>query len=286
MAMLNWKKLLPALLASVIGLGACAADSGQPVNPAGAAAASVPPAAAGTQTAPTASATVPAVIRATLLKYAPGLQIDQITPAPMPGWYQVVAGGQLGYVSADGRYLMHGNLIDLVAHRTLSDNAWAAFRRAELAKLPAADRIVFAPPHPKYRITVFTDVTCPYCRAMHEQIAAYNRAGIEVDYLAWPREGVVDASGTPTRTYTEMVAVWCASDRRQAFTEAMQGRAPKAAQCANPVRAEFDLGQRLGVGGTPAVIAEDGSIVGGYVPPDKLIEVLKDPAKYRLPDDS
>jgi thiol:disulfide interchange protein DsbC len=203
------------------------------------------------------------------------VQIDSVKPAPIPGFYQVIASGQMVYVSADGKYMLTGNLIDLGSKKNLSDDVWADFRKAELAKVPAAERIVFAPAKPRYTVSVFTDVNCGYCRALHEHVADFNKAGIALEYIAWPREGVTTTSGSPTPTYTEMVSVWCAADRKAAFTAAKAGKQPKSASCTNPVKDEFDLGVRLGVTGTPTIVAEDGTVLGGYMTPDQLLKALE-----------
>lgn len=203
------------------------------------------------------------------------VQIDSIKPAPIPGYYQVIASGQLVYVSADGKYMFTGNLIDLASKKDLGDMAWADFRKAELAKVPVADRIVFGPAKPRYTVSVFTDVNCGYCRALHQHVEDFNKAGIALEYIAWPREGVTSTSGNPTPTYTEMVSVWCAADRKAAFSAAKKGQQPKSTSCANPVKDEFELGVRLGVTGTPTIVAEDGSVLGGYMTPDQLLQALE-----------
>lgn len=203
------------------------------------------------------------------------VQIDSIQPAPMPGFYQVIASGQMVYISADGKYLLNGDLLDLDQHANANDAAWARFRRDELAKVPASQRIVFAPPHPKYTISVFTDVNCGFCRALHEHVADFNKAGIAVEYLAWPREGVTTTAGRPTPTYAEMVSVWCAADPRAALTAAKEGHAPKPVSCGNPVKDEFDLGVKLGVSGTPTIFGPDGRMLGGYVTPEQLLKALQ-----------
>ena len=253
-----FKKLSVALLASAFALAACAADRQDA-------------AATGSATDPSAGQ----VVSAALKKLAPGVQIDQITASPLPGFYQVIASGQLVYVSADGKYMLNGDVVDLAARENLSERAWAGFRKAELAKVPASQRIGFAPPHPKYTVTVFSDVNCGYCRMFHSHIKQFNDEGIAVEYLAWPREGVTDAAGRTTQTYNEMVSVWCSADRKAAFTAAKQGKAPKPAECANPVKDEFDLGVKLGVTGTPMVLGPDGMVLGGYVTPDKLLKMLE-----------
>ncbi|MGN2254369.1 DsbC family protein [Frateuria sp. GZRe12] len=253
-----FKKLSAALLASAFALAACAADRQDAAAP-------------GDATDPAAEQAV----RAALTKLAPGVKVDQIALSPLPGFYQVIASGQLVYVSTDGKYMLNGDVVDLGAKENLSERAWADFRKAELAKVPASQRIVFAPPNPKYTVTVFSDVNCGYCRMFHSHIKQFNDEGIAVEYLAWPREGVTDTAGAPTDTYKEMVSVWCAADRKAAFTAAKQGKAPKSADCPNPVKEEFDLGVKLGVTGTPMVLGPDGMVLGGYVTPDKLLKMLE-----------
>ena len=231
---------------------------------------------AATVSVPPVSSTPEAIVRQTLLKLVPQAKIDQIAPSPLPGFYQVIASGHLVYISGDGKYLINGDVIDAAKGSSLSDDAWAAYRKTELAKVPVSDRIVFAPPNPKYTVTVFTDVTCPYCRMLHEQINAFNKEGIAVQYLAWPRSGVTGDDGKPTATYKEMVSIWCSADRNDAFTQAKKGHDPKPAECKNPVKDQFDLGLRLGVTGTPAVYAEDGTLIGGYLSPQDMLKAVQE----------
>jgi thiol:disulfide interchange protein DsbC len=227
--------------------------------------------------APSPAANTPEnIVRQTLHRLVPKAQIDQVTPAALPGFYQVIASGHMVYISADGKYVMNGDLIDATKGVSLSDDAWAAYRKTELAKVPVSERIVFAPEHPKYTVTVFTDVTCPYCRVLHQEIDALNKEGIAVQYLAWPRAGVTGDDGKPTNTYKEMVSIWCASDRNDAFTAAKQGHQPKPANCKNPVEDQFNLGLKLGVTGTPAVYAQDGTLIGGYLSPADMLDAVKE----------
>ncbi len=252
------KKLLLTLCVGAFSLTACAAES----DAAPAVGAGVTPAAE-------------QMVQKAIASLAAGVQVDSIEQAVIPGFYQVIASGQMLYISADGKYMMHGEMFDLGKKKNVSDDAWASFRKAELAKVPASQRIVFAPANPKYTISVFTDVTCGFCRELHKHVAEFNKEGIAVEYLAWPREGLTTTSGRPTPSYTEMVSVWCASDRKAALTEAKEGHAPKPATCSNPVKSQFTLGQKLGISGTPTIYGPDGRLLGGYVTPEQLLQALK-----------
>jgi thiol:disulfide interchange protein DsbC len=196
------------------------------------------------------------------------VKIDRIGPAPVPGFREVVVGGQVVYVTDDGKYLMQGSLIDVASKESMGEAAMAGLRQELLATVPDADKIVFAPAAPEYTVTVFTDVECGYCRRFHESIAEYNRAGIAVEYLAFPR------MGPGSEDFEKMVSVWCAADRRRAMTDAKADRPVPDKDCNNPVAMHYSLGQRAGLTGTPMILGHDGRQLGGYLPPDALRAAL------------
>jgi thiol:disulfide interchange protein DsbC len=219
-----------------------------------------------------------AAVRAAVEGLGPDITVSSIAPSPIPGYLQVVASGRMVYVSTDGHYMINGNLVDLQAKKDLSAAAWAVMRKAELAKVPDSQRLIYSPANPKHKVTVFTDVDCGFCRQLHTHIDEFNKQGIAVEYVFWPREGLKTTAGNDTPSYTKAVSVWCAADRKNAFNEAMAGATPKAATCANPVKDEFELGERLGVNGTPTIVTENGDIVGGYVTPAQLLKAVQAPA--------
>lgn len=202
----------------------------------------------------------------------PQVPVDRIDAAPMPGFRQAIVGGQVVYVSDDGRYVFvpgsGGALYDSTAKRNLSEDALASMRQQLLAKIPTSERIVFSPANPEHTVTVFTDVACGYCQRLHSEIAEYNKQGIAVEYLAFPRMGL------GSEDYKTMVSVWCAADRKQALTRAKSGGSVPAKTCKTTVDMQYDIGQRVGLTGTPMILAEDGTQLGGYVPPAQLREAL------------
>jgi thiol:disulfide interchange protein DsbC len=249
-------KTILAVLLSAASLSACAQDKAPARAPA---AVSAPAAAPGTAAARARDA---------LLKLDPDMPIERIGDAPLAGFQQAIVNGQAIFVSNDGKYLMQGTLYDIAAKRDMSEAAIAAMRVELLRSVPVSERIVFAPANPKYTVTVFTDVECGYCRKMHSEIADYNRQGIAVQYMAFPRMGL------GSEDYRKMVAVWCAADPKQALTDAKSDRPVPYRNCTNPVALQYTLGKRLGLTGTPMVLAPDGTQLGGYVPPAQLRAAL------------
>ncbi len=208
------------------------------------------------------------IVSDAILSLVPQAKIDSVAKSSLPGFYEVVTGGQVVYVSADGKYLLQGSLFDMSNKKDLTEARLGGIRKELVDKVPKSKRIVFAPKDPKYTVTVFTDIDCGYCRKLHHDIAKYNEQGIAIEYLWFPRSG----PGTPS--FEKAVSVWCAADRNKAFTDAKSGTDPKTAQCENPIAEEFELGRRVGINGTPTVIAPDGTQIGGYLAPEAMRQRL------------
>lgn len=265
------KRFAAAALLGAISLSACA-QSQTPAAGAAKAAAKPAPAATAPKVAPgTPDARAIAAIR----ELNAQVPIERVGAAPVPGFREVIVGGKTLYVSDDGKYLIQGSLYDMSVKKDMSEVSLSKLRKELLKQVPLSDRIVFAPPNPKYTLTVFTDIECGYCQKMHSQIAEYNKQGIEIQYLAFPRMGLGSVD------HKKMIAVWCAADRKQALTAAKSGRPVPMKDCKNPVTMEYDLGQRVGLSGTPMIITSDGEEVPGYMPPLELrayLDKLTQPA--------
>jgi thiol:disulfide interchange protein DsbC len=198
----------------------------------------------------------------------PDVKPDQIKPSPVAGVYEVRLGADTAYVSADGKYLFSGDLYEVGSRTNLTEAGRSVTRKQVLSKLDERDMIVFGPTSAKHTITIFTDVDCGYCRKLHGEISELNKLGVRVRYLAYPRAG----PGTPD--WTKMEAVWCSKDRNSAITKAKQGEAVDAKCGATPVAKQFELGEEMGVRGTPAIFTPDGDYIGGYLPPTELVKEL------------
>ena len=208
---------------------------------------------------------IPAAERERLAGLFDSIAPEHIKSSPVDGWYTIQKGSLVAYISEDGRYLLQGDLIDLDTRVNLTEESRTDARRELLAAVPDDDTIIFAPENPKYTVSVFTDVDCAYCRRLHSQIDQYMANGIEIRYLLYPRGGPASPSWNTSE------AVWCAKDRGEALTLAKLDKEFEAASCdASIVQHHYDLGQEVGLSGTPAIVLDDGELIGGYLPPDAL----------------
>jgi thiol:disulfide interchange protein DsbC len=203
----------------------------------------------------------------------PGVETKDIEDAALPGLYEVAIGSSVAYVSKDGRYVLQGDLFDLDENANLTERRRATARVDMLSRIDPATMIVYSPGAEavKHTVTIFTDIDCGYCRQFHREIAKVNALGIEVHYLAYPR------TGPDTESWTKAEKVWCAEDRSTALTDAkLGGHVPEESCDSAPVESHYDLGNLVGVRGTPAVFSADGQQLGGYLTPDELLKLLED----------
>jgi len=207
--------------------------------------------------------------RQTIVAKFPDVRPEQVNASPVAGLYEVRIGSKIAYVSADGRYLLQGEIIDLDTDQNLTEGRRESVRKDVLAGVSETGMVIFAPPKYTSTVTVFTDIDCGYCRKLHRQIADYNARGIRVRYMFFPR------SGPGTESWQTAEAVACSKDPRGALTRAKLGQPVDAKPCkGNPVAKHYQVGRDFGLQGTPAIVLDSGELIGGYLDPEELSKYI------------
>lgn len=214
---------------------------------------------------------IPEAVTKTAAKLIPGMKPGRISKSPLSDLYEVVFGPTLVYMTADGKHVVKGEIIEIQSGKNLTVATKNAIRIGAINALGEDSMLVFAPKKEqvKHTISIFTDVSCPYCAKIHSEVPELVKRGIKVRYLAFPRAGI------GSTVYDRMVSVWCADDPQQAMTDAKAGKSVVPKKCPNPIRDHYVMGQQVGVKGTPTIILEDGTVLPGYVPTDRLERMLQ-----------
>ena len=206
-------------------------------------------------------------LRLALAKSMPQVEPSKISPSPITGMYEVIVGTQVVYMSVDAQFMIDGDLINLNTNENVSEGAKSSIRLSAINKLGVDNMLVYSPKKVKDTITVITDIDCPYCRRLHDEVPEYLENNVEVRYIFMPLKGAADMKKT--------VSVWCSDDRQAALTTAKSGGKVDAKTCDNPIKDHLQLAREIGVRGTPAIVLEDGQMLPGYVPSAKLIAELR-----------
>ncbi len=210
----------------------------------------------------------PKEIRQQLKQAMPGLEIKAIRKSPIKGLYEIEVGMQIVYATDDGKHLVVGKIIKVKNKENLTEKRQQALLANMVNGLPEDLMIIIKPKKVKRTLTIFTDVDCPYCAKLHEEVPELVKAGVRIRYLLYPR------NGPATPTFRKSVAVWCSKDRIKAIGMAKRGEKLEYRECDNPVMKNYSLGRHIGITGTPTIILEDGSMLGGYMPAKQILKRL------------
>ncbi len=194
---------------------------------------------------------------ARLRKAYPATRFDTVRPSEIPGLYEVAMGRNLAYIEPRGRYFVFGHLYDMPANTDLTAMRASRLQPVASDRLPAADGfVVRRGDNPTYRVSVFSDPACGYCRVLEKTLASLPDVEVTV-YLLPLQDGADERAAR----------VWCSADRARAWQAEMlgTGAAPAASSsCDTSVFARNrERAAQLGVRGTPALISSDGRIQSG-----------------------
>ncbi|BET97876.1 bifunctional protein-disulfide isomerase/oxidoreductase DsbC [Xenorhabdus taiwanensis] len=205
------------------------------------------------------------IINNTLSKM--GIKAASITPSPLPGVSSILTEHGIIYISDDGKYLLQGSLYDISGKIPKNIGNQVLVKKLEALK---KQMIIYKAPKEKHVVTVFTDITCGYCRKLHESMQEYNDLGITVRYLAFPRHGLQHQSAK------DMQSIWCSATPNKSLNAVFKGEKVSPIQgCKTDIAKQYQLGLQFGIQGTPAIVLKDGSVLGGYLSPKDLQAALE-----------
>jgi len=207
-----------------------------------------------------------ASLKKALVKNLPNIKVSHISESPIPGLYEVIVGAQVVYMDESARYMLDGDLVDLSNRENYTEKAKSTIRLTAINALSEDKMLVYTPEKVDHTITVVTDIDCPYCRRLHNEMDQYMANNIKVRYIFMPLKGQSDFDTT--------VSVWCAKDRNKALDLAKSGTEIETLKCDNPIQDHMSLARQIGIRGTPAIIMESGEMLPGYVPVAKLVQEM------------
>jgi thiol:disulfide interchange protein DsbC len=206
-------------------------------------------------------------IKTNIEKSFPGVKVDSVSKSPVAGLFEVVVGKEVVYTDEQGAYLLTGEMLETATKRNLTREKVEQLSAIDFSTLPLDQAVKVVNGDGKRVMAVFSDPDCPYCRKLeHELVKVKN---VTIYNFMFPLPMHADA---PRKARL----VWCSADRAKSWTELMlNGTVPAGKDdCANPIAANQELAQKIGVDSTPAMILSNGRIVAGLAPADRIEAML------------
>jgi thiol:disulfide interchange protein DsbC len=203
-----------------------------------------------------------AVFAALKAKY-PKTPVTAVERTPIAGIYEIAFGKTIAYTDASGRYFLFGNVFDMQTQSDLTAPKRESLNRVAFKELPLDDAVTIVKGNGSRHMALFTDPDCPYCKRLEAELLKLDNVTIHM-YLFPLAQLHPDAKA-------KAEAVWCAPDQAKAWRDLMlSGKLPSVKPCDTPVDRNLALAGRMGIQGTPYMIAADGRTLPGAAPVDQI----------------
>lgn len=211
---------------------------------------------------------IPTAVTQAVSQIFPDIDPRSVEASPIPNLFVVVIGTNVIYMSDDGRYAISGDMIELESGKNLAEEVRSDIRKKIVSGLDESGLIIYNPAQIRTTITVFTDITCPYCARFHQEIDDLLKAGIRVQYAGFPRAGI------PSKANDTLVSVWCSDDPETAMTNAKAGHYVEERVCDTSIDKHLEIAERIGIRGTPTIVLENGELIPGFVHAEEIIRTI------------
>lgn len=198
----------------------------------------------------------------------PATVITSVTPSGITGIYEVRMGSNIAYTDEKVQYFLFGHLFDMQNQRDITQDRIDSANKIDFKALPLDKAIKIVKGKGERIFAVFTDPDCPYCKQLERNINEMDNYTMYVFMYPIPQlhPAATDHSN----------GIWCAPNRAEAWSKSMvSGEFPTViANCATPTDEVVNIGQSLGVQGTPTIFRADGRRQPGALSAEALSKWL------------
>lgn len=200
-------------------------------------------------------------VQANLKKNYPAINIQNIQKTEMPGIYSGSLDGDIVYLSETAEHVISGSMVRLKDQKNLSMALYVQENSIQWNTLPLKDAIKTVKGNGKRQLAVFSDPNCPYCKQLEAELSKLNDVTIYTFIYPIKPQSVAVSK----QVFCEADPAWA---WKNLITKGVQPSSKKP--CNQPIERNLQLGQRLGLQGTPALIFSNGFKVNGAMPASSI----------------
>lgn len=201
-------------------------------------------------------------------------KVNKVEFAEIPGmWLVEVEKGPNKvpvYIDFSKKYVFSGSVIRLADRGDLTQERHARMNRIDMARIPVDDALLLGSKSAKFKVVVFTDPECPFCKQLHEELKKVVQLDPSIAFLIklYPLQMHPNA-------YGKAKSIVCA--RSLTLLEAsFAGKPLPPPTCATEVVDQtLALAPTLGIQSTPTLVLPNGLVLPGYKPADELLKRIR-----------
>jgi thiol:disulfide interchange protein DsbC len=209
-------------------------------------------------------------VDAIVKKVVPDGNTVDIKESPVKGVWEigVESKGQRGSIFLDcsGKYLIQLTQLDAYLAQI---QAQQTPQKVDISKIPLGDSITVGAKKAAKKVIVFTDPDCPYCRTLQDSIKKViaKRPDIAFVEILYPLPMHTDAP-------KKVQSILCSKSVKM-LQDAFSGKVtpePPANCTTDAMDRNTALARALNFNSTPTLVRDDGTVLAGFLPEDKLLE--------------
>ncbi len=193
----------------------------------------------------------------------PNTKITSIQASPIEGLVEIVAGRNVLYAGASGRYLVVGSLYNMHTATDLTAERKTSTAAIDWDSLPLDSAVKYAGSGP-HKLAVFFDPDCPWCKKLHHQLASLK--DIQVYAILYP------VATLHPNAKSKATGILCSADPLQALDTVMEGKTLPTnndrtcmEQAATSITKVETFANAHNIRGTPTLVAADGRVRAGFL---------------------
>ena len=190
-------------------------------------------------------------------KLGANAKVRSVTPAPVPGLYEVLVGNDIFYTDSSGKYLIQGEIIELATGKNITEQRQADLNRIKWTDLNQANAFKAVRGNGTRQLAIFSDPNCGYCKRLEKSLQQLDNVTIYTYLIP-----ILSADSAQ-----KSKQIWCSADPNKAYIDWMvNGIAPTGKMdCSNPLDKNLTFAKTYGITGTPTLFFTDGSRFPGAV---------------------
>ena len=190
-------------------------------------------------------------------KLGANAKVRSVTPAPVPGLYEVLVGNDIFYTDSSGKYLIQGEIIELATGKNITEQRQADLNRIKWTDLNQANAFKVVRGNGTRQLAIFSDPNCGYCKRLEKSLQQLDNVTIYTYLIP-----ILSADSAQ-----KSKQIWCSADPNKAYIDWMvNGIAPSGkTDCSSPLDKNLTFAKTYGITGTPTLFFTDGSRFPGAV---------------------